>query len=99
MNQNNFVRVNPSSNATQNSKKNILLKTEKVPEILIKHTKPHLKDTSKNKSSSSRQNQTDPQECVRMSLVSVDQKNKENPQEVAIYCQKIFQWFLKEEVY
>lgn len=40
----------------------------------------------------------DPQESVRMSLVSVDQANKENPQCVAVYCEKIFQRFLEEEV-
>lgn len=38
------------------------------------------------------------QEAVRMSLVSVDQINRSNPQFVSIYCEKIFQRFLIEEV-
>lgn len=38
------------------------------------------------------------QEAVRMSLVSVDQINRANPQFVSIYCEKIFQRFLMEEV-
>lgn len=38
------------------------------------------------------------QESVRQSLVSVDQANKTNPQCVAVYCEKIFQRFLAEEV-
>lgn len=41
---------------------------------------------------------TDAQEVVRHSLVSVDQANKSNPQSVAVYCEKIFQRFLSEEV-
>lgn len=38
------------------------------------------------------------QESVRQSLVSVDQANKANPQCVAVYCERIFQRFLAEEV-
>lgn len=44
------------------------------------------------------QRQIDCQENVRLSLVSVDQANKANPQCVAVYCEKIFQRFLSEEV-
>lgn len=44
------------------------------------------------------QRQLDAQETVRLSLVSVDQANKTNPQCVAVYCEKIFQRFLAEEV-
>jgi hypothetical protein len=94
----NFARPTTSSTNHANQKK--YLNSSKLDTtVQLKRNKSKSSKKSYNSSMSIQiDEKTDCQENVRMSLVSVDQANKENPQCVAIYCEKIFKRFLQEEV-
>ena len=78
----------------------------KIPSMQFsKNQKPlpgtQVKSTSstiKPKSTKPLPRKPDPQEQVRLSLVSVDQANRKDPQCVAMYCRQIFDHYLEEEV-
>ena len=74
-------------------------KTEPNPQNRTKMIGSRQKNGKINSKNLDQKNQQkDSQESVRMSLVSLDKANVNNPQYVAHYCRSIFEGYLREEV-